>query len=74
MVCLVICFSFMIYVLHAPLVVYVTKAIFMQIGNWYAYCIITFIVLPFCLIAGAVILSALFRRLLHKVYNCVPGG
>ncbi len=67
-------FSFMIYVLHAPLVVYATKAIFMQFSNWYAYRMVTFIVLPLCLIAGAVIFGALLRRLLPKVYSFVTGG
>jgi membrane-bound acyltransferase YfiQ involved in biofilm formation len=67
-------FSFMIYVLHAPLVVYATKAIFMQFSNWYAYRIITFIVLPLFLISGAVIFGALLRRLLPKVYSFVTGG
>lgn len=67
-------FSFMIYVLHAPLVVYATKAIFIQFSHWYAYRMITFIVLPLCLIAGAVIFGALLRRLLPKVYHFVTGG
>lgn len=67
-------FSFMIYVLHAPLVVYATKAIFMQISDWYAYRIITFVVLPLCLIAGAVAFGALLRSFLPKVYSFVTGG
>lgn len=67
-------FSFMIYVLHAPLVVYATKAIFMQFGHWYACRIITFITLPLFLIAVAVIFGALLRRLLPKVYSFVTGG
>lgn len=67
-------FSFMIYVLHAPLVVYATKAIFMQFSNYNYYRIITFIVLPLCLIAGAVIFGALLRRSLPKLYSFVTGG
>jgi len=67
-------FSFMIYVLHAPLVVYATKAVFMQISDWYAYRILTFIFLPLCLIALSVIFGALLRRLLPKVYSFVTGG
>jgi fucose 4-O-acetylase-like acetyltransferase len=67
-------FAFMIYVLHAPLVVYATKAIFMHISNWYAYRIITFIVLPLCLITGAVIFGTFLRKLLPKVYSFVTGG
>jgi membrane-bound acyltransferase YfiQ involved in biofilm formation len=67
-------FSFMIYVLHAPLVVYATKAIFMQISDWYAYRIITFVVLPLCLIAASVIIGALLRRFLPGVYSFLTGG
>jgi fucose 4-O-acetylase-like acetyltransferase len=67
-------FSFMIYVLHAPLVVYATKAIFLQIDNWYAYRLLTYIVLPFCLIVLAVLFGALLRKLLPKLYSFVTGG
>jgi fucose 4-O-acetylase-like acetyltransferase len=67
-------FSFMIYVLHAPLVVYATKAIFMQIPNWYNYRMFTYIVLPLCLIAVSIIIGAVLRRLLPKVYGFVTGG
>jgi hypothetical protein len=67
-------FSFMIYVLHAPLVVYATKAVFIQINNWYAYRMITFIVLPKCLITLAVIFGALLRKFLPRVYSFVTGG
>jgi fucose 4-O-acetylase-like acetyltransferase len=67
-------FSFMIYVLHAPLVVYATKAIFMQIPHWYNYRMFTYIVLPLSLIAVAVIIGAVLRRLLPKVYGFVTGG
>ena len=67
-------FSFMIYVLHAPLVVYATKAVFMLTHDWYAYRMITFIVLPLCLIILSVIIGALLRWLLPKVYSFVTGG
>lgn len=67
-------FSFMIYVLHAPMVVYATKAIFMQINGLYAYRMLTFILLPLLLIALAVITGALLRKLLPKVYSFVTGG
>jgi len=67
-------FSFMIYVLHAPLVVYATKALFMQIRHWHAYRMITFTVLPLCLIVLAVITGALLRRLLPALYSFVTGG
>ena len=67
-------FSFVIYALHAPFVVYATKGIFMQINTWYGYRIFTFIMLPLCLIALAVITGALLRKLLPGVYSFVTGG
>lgn len=67
-------FSFMIYVLHAPLVVYATYAVFGQISHWPGYRMITFIVLPLCLILMSVIFGAFLRRLLPKVYHFVTGG
>lgn len=67
-------FSFMIYVLHAPLVVYATKALFLQIDTWYGYRIFTFVFLPFCLVVLAVLFGALLRKLLPKVYSFVTGG
>ena len=67
-------FSFMIYVLHAPLVVYATKAAFMEFNNVYAYRIITFVVLPLCLITLAVIVGALLRRFFPGAYSFVTGG
>jgi len=67
-------FSFMIYVLHAPLVVYATRAVFMQISNWHGYRMITFIFLPLCLVALSVIVGALLRKLLPSVYSFVTGG
>ncbi len=67
-------FSFMIYVLHAPMVVYATKAVFMQISDWFGYRMLTFIVLPLYLIILSVIFGALLRKLLPKVYSFVTGG
>jgi len=67
-------FSFMIYVLHAPLVVYATKAVFMMFSDWYGYRVLTFILLPLCLIAMAVIFGALLRKLFPKLYSFVTGG
>jgi fucose 4-O-acetylase-like acetyltransferase len=67
-------FSFMIYVLHAPIVVYATKAIFMQIPNWYNYRMFTYIVLPLFLIAVSIMIGALLRGFLPKVYGFVTGG
>ena len=67
-------FSFMIYVIHAPLVVYATKGIFMQFSNWYAYRMITFIVLPVCIIGLAVLTGVLLRKYLPRMYSFLTGG
>jgi membrane-bound acyltransferase YfiQ involved in biofilm formation len=67
-------FSFMIYVLHAPIVVFATKALFIQISDWFGYRMLTFILLPFCLITFSVITGALLRRFLPGVYSFVTGG
>lgn len=67
-------FSFMIYVLHAPLVVYANKAIFSEINHWAGYRILTFILLPLCLIILSVLFGALFRKYLPAVYSFVTGG
>lgn len=67
-------FSFMIYVLHAPLVLYATKAIFLYTNHYYGYRVITFIVLPLCLVLLSIGIGYLLRRYLPKVYSFVTGG
>ena len=67
-------FSFMIYALHAPLIVYATKAAFMQINHWYGYRMLTFIALPLLLVALSILFGSLLRKLLPKVYSFVTGG
>lgn len=67
-------FSFMIYVLHAPLVVYATKAIFMQVSHWYGYRMLTFIVLPSMLIGLSIGFAALLRQIFPKLYSFLTGG
>lgn len=67
-------FSFMIYVLHAPLVVYATKVIFMQINGCYGYRVLTFIALPLCLVCLSILTGILLRKMLPKVYSFVTGG
>lgn len=67
-------FAFMIYVLHAPVVVYATKAIFLQISDWTGYRMITFILLPVCLLVISVITGAMMRKLFPGIYSFVTGG
>lgn len=66
-------FSFMIYVLHAPLIVYATRTVFIQISDWYGYRMITFIFLPLCLIALSVVnLLAYFTMVTYPVIGSLP--
>jgi peptidoglycan/LPS O-acetylase OafA/YrhL len=67
-------FSFMIYVLHAPLVVYTTKAMFMQINHWYGYRMLTYITLPLLLVTLCVLTGTMLRKFAPKVYSFVTGG
>jgi len=67
-------FAFMIYVLHAPLIVYATKAAFMEFSDWYGYRILTFIFLPLLLVALSVIIGPILRKLFPKLYSFVTGG
>jgi peptidoglycan/LPS O-acetylase OafA/YrhL len=67
-------FSFMIYALHAPLVVYANKAILLQNNNWPGYRFAAFILLSLSLIAGSVLLGAMLRKLFPKLYSFATGG
>jgi fucose 4-O-acetylase-like acetyltransferase len=67
-------FSFMIYVLHAPVVVYATKAIFLQINHWYGYRMLTFILLPLSLVVLSILFAAILRKYFSKLYAFVTGG
>ncbi len=67
-------FSFMIYVLHAPLVVYATRFVFVQISSWYGYRMLTFISLSLVLIALSVLVGATLRKVFPGFYSFVTGG
>lgn len=67
-------FSFMIYVLHAPLVLFATKAIFIYLPHYTGYRMATFILLPLCIIILSVISGYLLRKLLPGVYGVLTGG
>lgn len=67
-------FSFMIYVLHAPMVVYLSKAAILQTSNIYGYRIICFIMVPFFLVASSVLIGFLLRKISPKLYGLLTGG
>ena len=67
-------FSFMIYVVHAPLVAYATEAVFGMVNHFPNYRMLTYIFLPLAVIALSVSLGALLRKFLPGVYGLLTGG
>jgi fucose 4-O-acetylase-like acetyltransferase len=67
-------FSFFIYVLHAPLIVYATKAVFLQFNNWPVYRAITFILLPSLLVVLSILKGAFLRRFFPAIYSFLTGS
>lgn len=67
-------FSFMIYAFHAPLVAYMTNAVFTYTGHIYGYRMLTFIFLPLAIIILSVSLGALIRKLIPDFYGILTGG
>ncbi len=67
-------FSFMIYVLHAPFVVYANKMISITWPHFKYLRITTYILMPLALIFTAIVIGFLFRKLAPKVYAMSTGG
>jgi hypothetical protein len=67
-------FAFMIYVVHAPFIVYATKAIFLQINHWYGYRMLTYVFLPIFILILSVLIGSLMRKFMPVVYSFVTGG
>lgn len=67
-------FAFMIYVLHAPAVVYANKALYLYLNGWHGYRLISFVLLPLALIACCIFIGAVLRKLLPAVYAFMTGG
>ncbi|MCB2378397.1 acyltransferase [Hymenobacter sp. BT635] len=64
-------FSFMIYVLHVPLVNYATEA---AVRRWPGQNLWVYLLLPLAVVLTAVLLGAGLRRLLPGVYGVLTGG
>lgn len=64
-------FSFMIYVLHVPLVNYATEAMLLR---WPQQQLLTFLLLPLAVVALAVLLGAVLRRVAPAAYGVLTGG
>jgi fucose 4-O-acetylase-like acetyltransferase len=67
-------FSFIIYALHAPLVAYAINAIFPLVQHVYEYRLLTYLLLPVCLIIFCVGTGALIRTISPKLYALLTGG
>ena len=67
-------FSFMIYAIHAPLVAYAIEALFGVVNQVPYYRLLSFIFLPMVIIAFAVGVGALLRKVWPGLYGVLTGG
>ena len=67
-------FSFIIYVVHAPLIAYAIEAVFAMVSQVPHYRMLTFIFLPLTIITLAVCTGALLRRVWPGLYAILTGG
>jgi fucose 4-O-acetylase-like acetyltransferase len=67
-------FSFMIYVIHAPLVAYATEVVFDYVHHIPNYRLLTFIGLPLVIIGFSIIVGSLMRKYLPGIYGLLTGG
>ena len=67
-------FSFIIYAVHAPLVAYAIEAVFQIVSHVPYYRMLTFIFLPFTIIAFAVSAGAFLRKVWPGLYGILTGG
>ncbi len=67
-------FAFIIYALHVPLVTYTIDGMLMVLHHLPHNRLISFIVLPLLIIALSIVVGALLRKILPKVYGVLTGG
>ncbi len=67
-------FSFMIYAIHAPLVAYAIEALFAVVNQVPYYRLLSFVFLPLVIIAFAVGVGAVLRRVWPGGYGVLTGG
>ncbi len=67
-------FSFIIYAMHAPLVVFTVKAMQMLPVHWTGYRLLLFVVLPGCLVMLAILTGAALRKWMPAFYSFATGG
>ena len=67
-------FSFMIYAMHAPLIVYATKALFLHMNHFPGYRLAVFFLLPLSILILVVGVAAFLRRYTPGLYGFLTGG
>jgi fucose 4-O-acetylase-like acetyltransferase len=67
-------FSFMIYVLHAPIVIFANQILFLRFDHLPFYRIIIYVALPLALVAISIGMGALLRSITPKLYGLLTGG
>ena len=67
-------YSFIIYVLHAPLVVYLMYVAKAYFGQYPHYRLVTYFVESLVLIFGSVLIGFVLKKIMPKVYSFITGG
>ena len=67
-------FSFMIYVMHAPLVAILINGMFEWLNYMPGYRMMTFIALPLMVIALCILVGMMLRKISPKLYGLLTGG
>ena len=67
-------FSFMIYVVHAPIVVYATRAMIVETEPYRMGRIITFITIPFILVCLSIFIGYILRKIFPVLYSILTGN
>jgi fucose 4-O-acetylase-like acetyltransferase len=67
-------FSFVIYVLHAPLVAYAINAIFPIVQHVFEYRLLTYLFLPLGLLIFCIATGKLIRSISPRLYALITGG
>jgi hypothetical protein len=67
-------FAFMIYAMHTPAVAYLTEPVLQWLSPLPAARLLGYLLLPVMIIAACVVIGALLRAALPKVYSVLTGG
>ena len=67
-------FSFFVFGLHAPLVVYLTRLCYLYIHEIPNYRLLTYLLVPVIILAFSIAMAAAMRKLLPGLYRLATGG